>query len=89
MRYTLDIVSQLKEKLKDSKTEEWKNLKGAVWHESFKRLLQVLEVHARLGFNVQCGDGIKHTGYFHTFSSYRQITKNSKNMKTVICFAMS
>ncbi len=46
-------------KSKDNKTDAWKDLKGVVWHESFRHILSVLKILARVGFKVKCGDGVE------------------------------
>ncbi|THG93164.1 hypothetical protein EW026_g7995 [Hermanssonia centrifuga] len=53
------LLPILKEKSKDKKTDAWKDLKGVVWHESFRHILSVLKILARVGFKVRCGDGIE------------------------------
>ena len=49
---------QLQEKSEDKRTKDWKELKGAVWHECFYQLLSVLKIPAEVGERITCGDGV-------------------------------
>ena len=37
----------------------WVNFKRVVWHESFYKLLESIEIYSKIGCWVDCGDGVR------------------------------
>jgi hypothetical protein len=51
-------LTQVDDAAEDKGKKEWVNFKRVVWHESFYKLLETIEVYSAVGYWVECGDGI-------------------------------
>ena len=54
---------QVKDSPKDQARSGWVNFKQAVWHESFYKLLELIEAYSATGCWVKCGDGVNRHVY--------------------------
>jgi len=50
---------QVEEEAEKKGTTTFANFKHAVWHESFKKLLETIKYYSKTGFMIVCSDGIE------------------------------
>ena len=49
---------QIEDSEEDKHRTSWVNFKNAIWHKSFHKLLQSIEVYAVTGYSLKCGDHV-------------------------------
>ena len=53
------ILCQVEEEAGKKGTTTFADFKRAVWHESFKKLLETIKYHSKTGFMIVCSDGVE------------------------------
>lgn len=53
------IEVQIEDDAKNKGSPNWVNFKRVIWHASFYKLLESIEHLSKVGYWVECGDGVK------------------------------
>lgn len=52
------LLAKVDDAPEDEGRTSWVNFKRVIWHDSFYKLIESIELHSKTGCTTRCGDGV-------------------------------